>query len=358
MKNVSNKERFLINMVKGVTIFLMLWGHCIQYLTAGSGLDFFENDVFKCIYSFHMPLFMLVSGYLFFYSYEKRNLRELLVHRIQALIQPIVFGSIFIWLVTDVLFSIARRNYDVLLSSGWFEQLSSLWFLWSVLAASVVVAILGKKINNLLLQVLCFILGMVFVVFFPNPILNLYMYPYFLIGFLFAKFKQKCPNWLIQARHLSIVLFPVLLCFFEKKHYIYTTGLYGSKYDLTDEFIIDLYRWIIGFVGAVFVITVLEMFYRLLVLHSKMQFISNLIAKLGTKSLQIYVLSVPFLSIYLSKIFLLFIQKTGVGNMFVQNMFVFNFVVTFGIAIVYAVVLYWATELLEKIKVGQIVFGR
>ena len=60
------KNRFYIDFVKGIAIFLMLWGHCIQFCAVGD-FDFFENWVFKLIYSFHMPLFMLVSGYLFFY---------------------------------------------------------------------------------------------------------------------------------------------------------------------------------------------------------------------------------------------------------------------------------------------------
>ena len=30
----------------------MIWGHCIQYCTANSNVDFFENFVFKTIYSF------------------------------------------------------------------------------------------------------------------------------------------------------------------------------------------------------------------------------------------------------------------------------------------------------------------
>lgn len=87
----SNKLNYL-SIVKGVAIFLMLWGHCIQCCT-NERFDFFEDNVFKFIYSFHMPLFMLVSGYLFYFSFSKRNLSELLKHRIQGLLQPIVMVS-------------------------------------------------------------------------------------------------------------------------------------------------------------------------------------------------------------------------------------------------------------------------
>ena len=60
---VEDDTRFFINVARGLAIFLMLWGHCIQCCCLGD-FDFYENDVFRVIYSFHMPLFMLISGYL------------------------------------------------------------------------------------------------------------------------------------------------------------------------------------------------------------------------------------------------------------------------------------------------------
>ena len=63
-------RNYYIDAAKGLAIFLMLWGHCIQSCVVGSDVDFFENTVFKAIYSFHMPLFMLISGYLFFILFQ------------------------------------------------------------------------------------------------------------------------------------------------------------------------------------------------------------------------------------------------------------------------------------------------
>lgn len=60
-----------LDIIKGIAIILVVMGHCIQY---GSGNDyytsalFFEENIFKFIYSFHMPLFMLISGYVFGFS--------------------------------------------------------------------------------------------------------------------------------------------------------------------------------------------------------------------------------------------------------------------------------------------------
>ena len=59
--------------VKGVAISLVLIGHSIQGACTIENSDCFENIFFKTIYSFHVPLFMLISGYLFYYSHKKQN---------------------------------------------------------------------------------------------------------------------------------------------------------------------------------------------------------------------------------------------------------------------------------------------
>ena len=103
-------DRRYINIARGTAVFLMLWGHCVQFCCAGS-FDFFENSVFRVIYSFHMPLFMLISGYLFFFTFQKRNLRDLLIHRTQSLLQPIIMCGILNFLLTDALFGLLRGSF-------------------------------------------------------------------------------------------------------------------------------------------------------------------------------------------------------------------------------------------------------
>lgn len=77
MKQVlSIKRNPFLDYTKAFAILLVVVGHCIQY---GSGQNylkeelFFDNILFKFIYSFHMPLFMLISGYLFAYGINKET---------------------------------------------------------------------------------------------------------------------------------------------------------------------------------------------------------------------------------------------------------------------------------------------
>lgn len=82
-----------IDFIKGTAIILVVFGHCIQY---GSGLGFFEqgsyfdNILFKLIYSFHMPLFAMMSGYLFYKTVQGKDLVTILKRKFKSLLLPVV----------------------------------------------------------------------------------------------------------------------------------------------------------------------------------------------------------------------------------------------------------------------------
>lgn len=81
------KRNWGVDIIKGVAITLMVLGHGIQYI--GNG-DFWNNPFFQIIYSFHMPLFMLVSGYLFFLTVSRKSLGKIITTKLKSLILPVV----------------------------------------------------------------------------------------------------------------------------------------------------------------------------------------------------------------------------------------------------------------------------
>ena len=71
----EKKERELLpDLLRGFAIVLVVLGHCIQ---DGSGVGYrsealyFSDRLYQFIYSFHMPLFMMISGYLSWGSIQK-----------------------------------------------------------------------------------------------------------------------------------------------------------------------------------------------------------------------------------------------------------------------------------------------
>lgn len=59
---------------RGILIFLVTIGHCIQCYYIEMGGNFYNNILFKIIYSFHMPAFMFLSGWLFHKTLTEKSL--------------------------------------------------------------------------------------------------------------------------------------------------------------------------------------------------------------------------------------------------------------------------------------------
>ena len=82
-----------VDAVKGLAIYLVILGHSIQYATTR---DYYyaKNSIFQIIYSFHMPLFMMMSGYLFAYSISKYSIKDGIIAKIKGILIPcIVWGA-------------------------------------------------------------------------------------------------------------------------------------------------------------------------------------------------------------------------------------------------------------------------
>ena len=83
----QKKERIQsMDALKFFAIFLVLWGHCIQYLIPG---DYWEKPLYRIIYSFHMPLFIAISVF-FFVMTLKNDYIKLIKKRFVQLILPVL----------------------------------------------------------------------------------------------------------------------------------------------------------------------------------------------------------------------------------------------------------------------------
>lgn len=88
------------DVAKGVAIFCVVWGHCLQNMTTDTGY-LCSDGLSQLIYSFHMPLFMVISGY-FAYSSLSRPIGITLRKKIRQLIVPSISWLIVISLLAMV----------------------------------------------------------------------------------------------------------------------------------------------------------------------------------------------------------------------------------------------------------------
>lgn len=118
----SNPRLYYIDNLKGLLILLVILGHCVQFTVA----DFDHHPIFRFIYSFHMPLFMAVSGYV---SYKPVLKWESVGKRFWQLIIPF-----FAWLIlASIRVGDINHFYKGLLGPD-----TGLWFLWVLFFISII----------------------------------------------------------------------------------------------------------------------------------------------------------------------------------------------------------------------------
>ena len=331
-----------LDFVKGVTIFLVVFGHCIQY---GNGKEylssgaFFDDILFKIIYSFHMPLFALVSGYLFYWSVSSRSPREVLIRQANILVLPAVSWSI-LYQTAMAAFHIYRGDFDgvgVTLQRMYYG-IYSLWFLWAMFYASVIVLIVREKFRD---SIKIYVLVSLLLTVSPNRFadsLYVFMFPYFAAGYLWHREgmdkKFSCANHKLLCAGI-ILVWCIMLLFYDRSSYIYTTGAKLIKYRegifVPFQLLTDIFRWCIGFAGCGAVLIFLKLIKPV-----------KFIAALGVKTLGIYIISGYVFSLYM------------LHQEFPAAVYIMNFIQ----AVIITAVSYALSEGISRVKIlNKIFFG-
>lgn len=258
-------------MVKALAITLVVFGHCIQY---GSGREFlvakrfFSDPVFTFIYSFHMPLFMLVSGYLFAFSVKKARGVEhfqVLWKKARQLVVPLFFWGGVSASVPVCTALIQKGCFHIVPSTfakTWFLSfVDRLWFLWAIWWCLVIVIMARSFFRDSFLFYLAVLL-----VTFVTPDSHgfgciKFVYPYFVFGYSFhahgvgAKWVEMFTNRYFGV--VSGICFVAMLCFFGRETYIYTSrySLIGKPFGI--QLWNDSFRFLIGLFGSLFVMRVI-----------------------------------------------------------------------------------------------------
>ena len=83
------ERKVFIDYAKGLALLLVVIGNCWKFNLVGTS----AKELFDMIYSFHMPLFMLLSGYVASLSIEKYLSRkvEYIRKKVCSLVVPFVF---------------------------------------------------------------------------------------------------------------------------------------------------------------------------------------------------------------------------------------------------------------------------
>lgn len=92
-RSKQHQRIIVFDIIKLFAIFLVIWGHCILHLQ-NHQYNVWGNPLYRWIASFHMPLFMMISG---FFSSKTLGIREFAQKKFHQLILPsLTFGVLFV----------------------------------------------------------------------------------------------------------------------------------------------------------------------------------------------------------------------------------------------------------------------
>ena len=227
-----------LDVAKGFGIILVVIGHI------------YKNEiVYNWIYSFHMPLFFFIAGYL----YKKKNIIDDIKHRLQTILVPYFdFGVLVLlyWIVferyfRDSILSIPKAILGLLLGIYSFLDFNvHLWFLPCFFVTVILYNILRNSIGKRVTYIASAFLSMVGVVL-NLPVIDKGTLPFcadlvlIYIGFyaLGNFFKEKNIFGIISTRSLLL-----LIGTGELMANFFLTYLYGYK---------GIYWFVFGMVGVV-----------------------------------------------------------------------------------------------------------
>lgn len=309
------------DIVRGFAILLVCFGHCIQMGSGGeyfAAASYFDSRVYQFIYSFHMPLFMLLSGWFGAYSMEHARAKgieaRMLGRRTFALLFPVLFWDAFN-AVTNFLMTVPTISrddpvYD--LKIQWLARhflggipsdfFTTLWFLWAVWWAFVLIfAVRRFGRDHLAVYAAVALLGLVT----PDGLnfgVYKYVFPYYLLGYLAARpgregrwFRKYAAKAAGSAGSMLAAgaVFVLLFVFFRRSILIYESGfriepgsgIHGALVAVAK----DAYRFLIGLAGCIFFLLLLYRLWR--ATQERLRGLWTGLAAFGRHSMGIYILS-------------------------------------------------------------------
>lgn len=127
MENQAKRLNF-IDIAKGIGIILVVLGHSLAYEC--------HNRLFFMIYSFHMPLFFFLSGFVF----KSKDSASYFSGKVKTLLVPLVCFQALNIFTYDILLFLGLEEHHGIIAFGGF------WFLGTLLFVSCLYYILSEKV--------------------------------------------------------------------------------------------------------------------------------------------------------------------------------------------------------------------
>lgn len=133
-----------IDIVKGIAIILVLYGHVLLKIE-GNG----SSWVLDFIYSFHMPIFFIISG---IFENPNNTIRNFIIKRIKNIIYPYFVFSIISIVISFIKFKIGIEGIESVIEKTMsfisFNGFGVLWFLPTLFFGELLFITIRKSLKH------------------------------------------------------------------------------------------------------------------------------------------------------------------------------------------------------------------
>lgn len=292
---MSHTRSIYFDVVKGLAISLMVLGHCIdqangwEWVVSGASS---HHWLWRLIASFHMPLFMAVSGYFYSRSLEHNSIGTVIRQRALSLLIPSTLWSM---LFIGICYGVHHLCYGGVTTAQTHAYLHrpipALWFLWALFFSCVVVAIVRRWANDSPWVHGALIIATLFVpnVFFFPEIFS--VHSYFVLAYYLGQHRAAVATLLQRntfRRALlgtACIVYALLYIGMDEATTVYVSkfSLWG-KYGAWEMLWRDGYRLVLGLSGTVVALFLTVELQKVL----RWCKLEHLVAYTGTVSLGIY----------------------------------------------------------------------
>lgn len=333
MAALSKRIEYL-DYIKAFAIFMVIVGHSIQFLSTCDEL----NTVYCFIYSFHMPLFMTLSGFFIAKSFDN-GIKYFLTTRSRQLLLPVLSFSIVVFLIHWL------TPLDMTMGLDFFAYIfgGDMWFLKYLFACSLM-AFIAKMIFRK--TYLAAIIPTVLLISLSR--VGLFrLLPFLWLGYYIHKYEyliSKHMKWLLL---ISATAFAFLLVFWKMEYDAPLYRIVTFKHGVTisfHAFCVVVYRFLIGAFGSFFFICLFKMMCDKNI-QTKFPTLSRYLMNAGKRTLGIYCLQ-----IYLLEHAAILLNLPPVTNHYINILFVL------GVAVLEFIVCNMLVGLLEKQRFLRLLF--
>lgn len=265
-----------LDLVKLFTIYLVILGHVIGMMVNGYAVG---EKLYSFIYSFHMPLFMLLSGYFVSHKALSRPFSKFLLKKGKQLLLPAITCTILCCIYL-YLFRGQTNFRD--------EVIGNSWFLKTLFVFYVLFYWLKKTgINDwILFFVSC---GILFVIPKGSTLQINLLFPYFWGGYFLKKYgllSKLSFSW--KNALLFLMLF--VGAYFLQRRWGMPNYVAINIDSLQSQWHLILFRYVVAFLGSLSTIIIISMFFHVF----RETAIVSKISEFGQWTLGVYVLQTIF----------------------------------------------------------------